>query len=133
MKFDESKGRWRTRLSSGQVLEVKPINLELPTTDTGMIDFLTLKRVAKELGEHMTDEELQEMTEEAEDLSLRVTKVQAKKCSHPQAIIEEMGDCPDTPMLYPRLNSPMVCDICERLVIGGFLCQTCRCFWCEHH
>merc|ERR1719271_1136169 len=32
---------------------------------TGKISFTNLKRVAKELGEHMTDEELQEMIDEA--------------------------------------------------------------------
>jgi len=34
--------------------------------DTGKISFKNLKRVAKELGERMTDEELQEMIEEAD-------------------------------------------------------------------
>merc|ERR1712072_445093 len=34
--------------------------------DTGYISFKNLKRVAKELGENMTDEELQEMIDEAD-------------------------------------------------------------------
>merc|ERR1712075_28026 len=34
--------------------------------DTGKITFRNLKRVAKELGENMTDEELQEMIDEAD-------------------------------------------------------------------
>ena len=34
--------------------------------DTGKISFLNLKRVAKELGESITDEELQEMIDEAD-------------------------------------------------------------------
>mmetsp|Transcript_13593 Transcript_13593/g.41358 ORF Transcript_13593/g.41358 Transcript_13593/m.41358 type:complete len:163 (-) Transcript_13593:268-756(-) len=34
--------------------------------DTGKISFKNLKRVAKELGENMTDEELQEMIDEAD-------------------------------------------------------------------
>ena len=34
--------------------------------DTGKISFKNLKRVAKELGENMTDEEIQEMIEEAD-------------------------------------------------------------------
>merc|ERR1712063_243158 len=34
--------------------------------DTGKITFKNLKRVAKELGENMTDEELQEMIDEAD-------------------------------------------------------------------
>ncbi|KAK0086378.1 hypothetical protein PV325_003310 [Microctonus aethiopoides] len=35
--------------------------------DTGKITFKNLKRVAKELGENMTDEELQEMIDEADN------------------------------------------------------------------
>ena len=34
--------------------------------ETGKISFKNLKRVAKELGERMTDEELQEMIDEAD-------------------------------------------------------------------
>ena len=34
--------------------------------ETGKISFKNLKRVAKELGENMTDEELQEMIDEAD-------------------------------------------------------------------
>ena len=34
--------------------------------ETGKISFRNLKRVAKELGENMTDEELQEMIDEAD-------------------------------------------------------------------
>jgi centrin-1 len=34
--------------------------------DTGKISFKNLKRVAKELGENMTDEEIQEMIDEAD-------------------------------------------------------------------
>lgn len=34
--------------------------------NTGRISFKNLKRVAKELGENMTDEELQEMIDEAD-------------------------------------------------------------------
>ena len=34
--------------------------------ETGKISFKNLKRVAKELGENMTDEELQEMSDEAD-------------------------------------------------------------------
>ena len=34
--------------------------------DTGKISFRNLKRVARELGENMTDEELQEMIDEAD-------------------------------------------------------------------
>ena len=34
--------------------------------ETGKISFKNLKRVAKELGENMTDEELQEMNDEAD-------------------------------------------------------------------
>ena len=34
--------------------------------ETGKITFRNLKRVAKELGENMTDEELQEMIDEAD-------------------------------------------------------------------
>merc|ERR1711916_115931 len=34
--------------------------------ETGKISFMNLKRVAKELGERMTDEELQEMIDEAD-------------------------------------------------------------------
>ena len=34
--------------------------------DTGKINFHNLRRVAKELGENMTDEEIQEMIDEAD-------------------------------------------------------------------
>ena len=34
--------------------------------ETGKISFKNIKRVAKELGENMTDEELQEMVDEAD-------------------------------------------------------------------
>ena len=37
--------------------------------ETGKISFRNLKRVAKELGENMTDEELQEMIDEADRYS----------------------------------------------------------------
>ena len=42
-------------------------NILVPkNTLTGKISFKNLKRVAKELGERMTDEELQEMIDEAD-------------------------------------------------------------------
>ena len=58
--------------------------------DTGKITFRNLKRVAKELGENMTDEELQEMIDEAdrdgdgeinEDEFLKVSAQFSSTCS----------------------------------------------------
>lgn len=41
------------------------LSLHFPAT-TGFITFKNLKRVAKELGENLTDEEIQEMIDEAD-------------------------------------------------------------------
>ena len=55
-----------------QVLQVEddPLHRRLfqlfDDDETGKITFRNLKRVAKELGENMTDEELQEMIDEAD-------------------------------------------------------------------
>ena len=70
--------------------------------ETGKISFKNLKRVAKELGENMTDEELQEMIDEADrDGDGEVGIISAMIISTPS-----LGFYSNQTRLPPPLSSP---------------------------
>lgn len=116
--------------------------------ETGKISFRNLKRVAKELGENMTDEELQEMIDEAdrdgdgeinEDEFLRIMKktslcVARADCARPQPPLPSRRRWPAHHQSNPQ--PPLTSRSCACQVLSGLrkrvcpshgaLCRRCR-------